>query len=187
MSGVVGYDLGGDDDGAVDSEITILFEQCAPIHYDAQQQYGVAQLRGETRRKVVDDLSASLPGAQRRTPTALYNAHLAEGEGEVRVPSALAMKSALRERTEVAHDADVWASLNSMVTRTREGNESEAFLREFSVTPSGVRAVTFNRASIACFRAGVQIEGSTHTHSARERPRARDGETRARGARERRA
>ena len=88
MGGSAGYDLGSDVDGTVD--ITVQFNQDggAPCHYEAQEEYGVAELRGETRRKVVGALSAALPGAQKVTPTALYNANLAAARSVTERPTS---------------------------------------------------------------------------------------------------
>lgn len=167
------------------ADITVTFSGGPPVHYVAQEKYGISELRGDSRRELAESTAAALPGVQRRMPSNMYNAHVAAAVAASRIasappqqraaqlgdkvvpqprapvaPSQRAMGAAIREANDVARDRDVWASCAMLAAEACVEDETTVYLQEFATTPRGLRTVTFTRASIACYRAAVHDEGS---------------------------
>ena len=167
--------------GSTVSDVTIFFNQSEPpCHFEAQETHGVSQLRGDTRSEMVKKLTAALPTAQRRTPAGLYNSRLHSANPQqqpapaprggggigpgaalpaVRVASVRVMANAMRESGEVAPDPDLWDSLNTLAAEMRVKGPGELYLQEYSQKANHIRASTYSRASIACYRESVGMEG----------------------------
>ena len=213
--GCVGWYYANKDAGAESDhaavEVTVEFKGAPPVHYVAQEEFGVADLRGGSRRELVVSTTAALPVAQKRTPSNVFNAHVAaiavpaiavpaiaapaiaapataasrstsappphhtnaaqpgSAAGTTAAvaqprapvaPSRAAVSSAMREVNDVSRDRDVWASCAALAAEARIEDETTVYLQELSTTPRGFRAVTFTRASIACYRAAARDEGA---------------------------